>query len=237
MSSAVTSIDHSFHDCSYAAPRRRTHLSLTDCTQPPRAATQQPIRPDEAVPDPDARSALESSTSPPLSRRSLLRPASPSNPAPVERYECWPSRLCNAGVITTTTCRSSYSAAASPPRQKVTPRRPGHTSRITFGGHRARAETTIKIELNLELAGRHPERGDLRASTCSRRQQLSCKYSAGRSARPSIDGTSRPVAQRRVTCSTHDARHGSRRGPGGAATPLLIMDADQENPSAHSAIG
>ena len=102
MSCAVTSIDHSFNDCSYAVPRRRAHLSLTDGTQPPRGDS----RADEAQ-----------------------------------------TRLHGA-------------------------------FRITFDGHRARAETTIKIELNLKLAGRHPERGDLRASTCSRRRQLSRKYSA-----------------------------------------------------------
>ena len=49
-------------------------------------------------------------------------------------------------------------------------------------------------------------------------------------------GSSRPVDQRRITSSTHDARHGSRRGPGETATPLPSMDADQKNPSAQSAI-
>ena len=80
-------------------------------------------------------------------------------------------------MITITTCRSSYSAAASPPHQKVTREGQATLPRITFDGHRARAETTIKIELNLKLTRPHPEQGDLRAGRMLQARQLSRKYS------------------------------------------------------------
>ncbi len=101
----------------------RSRCALLDNTQPWRS------RPQRTTPFTLWRSA---NTAPAIERAK----SGPSDPT---------SSAANAGMITATTYRSLYSAAASPHRQKVTPRRPAHAFRITFNGHRARAETTIKI--------------------------------------------------------------------------------------------